>query len=47
MGPEVVKKQLYRSIIDMDCHYDDVTLHWDNAAIEEVVKLFVESLTEH
>ncbi|XP_063674736.1 ER membrane protein complex subunit 9-like [Bolinopsis microptera] len=47
MGPEVVKKQLYRSIIDMDCHYDDVSLHWDNRAIDEVVKLFVESLTEH
>jgi len=45
MGPEVVKKQLYRSVIDMDCHYDDVTLHWDNKAIEDVVKLFVESLT--
>lgn len=45
IGPEIVKKQLFRSIIDMDCHYDDVSLHWDNRAIDEVVNLFVESLT--
>ena len=45
IGPEIVSKQLYRSVIDMDSHYDDVSLHWDNRAIDEVVKLFVESLT--
>lgn len=45
IGPEIVKSKLQRSIVDMDTHYDDVKLHWDNRALSQVVSLFAEQIT--
>ena len=40
-----MKSQLYRSVVDMDNHYDNVRCNWDNAALNEAVNLFSEGLT--
>lgn len=46
LGFEIVKEKLYRDVIDMDNHYDNVKLHWKNVALEEIVQMYLQSIID-